>query len=131
MDRWEDVTMLLVTFHGGSQGVNNVGAYSDDGELQSLTVLTGADASLSELRALAFVADELVWVLSGGKHSSQILAFRGSGDSYAYAGTVAEYPKVNSLWHPFDFTVALPYAYVSNQDTNTVARLEVAEDLLS
>jgi hypothetical protein len=123
--------MLFVTFHGGSGGVNNLGAYSDDGKEKSLRVLHGADHLLSELRAVAFVAHDLLWVLSGAKKKSAILAFRGSAARYEYVATVAEYSQLDSLWHPFDFSLALPYVYVSNQDTNVVVRLKVASDLLS
>src|SRR4051794_31013614 len=111
--------MLLVTFRGGADGVDNIGAYSSDGKLKTLKVLHGADGLLSELRAFALVADNLLWVVSGGKHASAILAFRGSGDRFDYVATVGEYPAIDSLWHPFDFTLAAPYVYVSNQDTNT------------
>jgi len=130
--------MLLVTFHGGSGGQNNVGAYADSGanigtEL-SLAVLAVPDPNLlSELRGIGLVADGLLWVISGAKSASAILAFRGSGTSYAYTGApVVEYGPVNSLWHPFDFTFdGNSSCYVSNQDTDVVARLAVAADLLS
>jgi hypothetical protein len=124
--------VLYVSFHGGPGGCDNLGAYADDGSPLSSGVLQGApDGALSELRAFRFVADGLLWVLSGGKHASSILAFRGSGTSFEYASQVATFPAVDSLWHPFDFTVSGSTAYVSAQDTNVVARLDVAADMLS
>lgn len=82
---------------------------------------------MSELRGLGLVADGLLWVLSGGKKASEILAFTGGGDSYTYAATVATYSPDSALLHPFDFTFDdAGNAYVSNQDTNVVARLDVA-----
>src|SRR4051812_6594846 len=68
--------MLLVAFHGGPGGDGNVGAYSDDGHLHTLTALRGADGRRSVLRALQFVAGGLLWVLAGGKGA--ILALRGA-----------------------------------------------------
>jgi hypothetical protein len=125
--------MLLVTFHGGSGGLDNVGAYDDNGNELSQGVLTGIDpGQMSELRRVALVEDNLLWVASGARHESKILAFEGSGTSYAYRGTIASYPSIGSLWHPFDFTLdGQGNGYVTNQDSNVVARLLVASDLLS
>ncbi len=130
--------MLLVTFHGGSGGQNNVGAYADSGsnigtEL-SLAVLSVPDPKLlSELRGIQFVADGVLWVTSGAKNASAVLAFKGSGTSYASTGTpVVEYASVNSLWHPFDFAFdGNSNCYVSDQDTDVVVRLAVGADFLS
>src|SRR5689334_3580798 len=105
--------MLLITFHGGAGGINNMGAYLDDGTCKSDAVLSGAP-DVSELRGLGLVADGLLWVLSGGKQASEILAFTGGGDSYTYAATVAAYGAGSGLLHPFDFTLDdLGNAYVS------------------
>ena len=87
---------------------------------------------MSELRAIKVVASDLLWVVSGSKHASGIVAFRGAGSEYHYAGTVAEFGEISSLWHPFDVTLdGAGNCYVSNQDTDVVARLAVAADLLS
>jgi hypothetical protein len=126
-------SVLLVTFHGGSGGVNNVGAYADNGAQLTLEVLQGAPSGLlSEIRGLALVSDGLMWVASGSKRASLIAAFEGAGQSYAYKATVAQFGPIASLWHPFDFTLdGAGNCYVSNQDTDVVARLTVAADLLS
>lgn len=120
--------MLLVTFHSGHQ----VGAYEDDGTLRTLKVLHGAPDQISELRALKLVSSGVLWVASGSMNTSRIVAFTGSGDSYQYKHTVAEFAAVNSLYHPFDFTFDnAGFSYVSNQDSDVVARLKVAPDFFS
>jgi hypothetical protein len=87
---------------------------------------------MSELRAIKLVASDLLWVVSGSKNASAIVAFRGAGARYHYAGTVAELAEISSLSHPFDVTLGgSGNCYVSNQDTDVVARLAVAADLLS
>jgi DNA-binding beta-propeller fold protein YncE len=126
--------VLLVTFHGGGGGgLDNVGAYDDNGNQLTLEVLQGAPRGLlSELRRLALVTSELLWVASGSRHASRIAAFEGSGTSYGYIDTVTEYQSIGSLWHPFDLTLdGAGNCYVSNQDTDVVARLRVTSDMLS
>jgi hypothetical protein len=123
--------VLLVTFHGGSNGQANAAAYDESGTLVSSSVLEPLPAE-AELRGLALVGGGLLWVANGSKTSSAILAYSGSGSSYSGGQPVASYPAVDSLWHPFDFTFSFDPAarrcYVSNQDTNAVARFGVAVD---
>jgi hypothetical protein len=120
--------MLLVTFHSG----HHVGAYEDDGRLRTLKVLHGAPGEVSELRALKLVSTGVLWVASGSMSTSRVVAFTGSGDSYQYKNTVAEFTSINSLYHPFDFTFDnAGFSYVSNQDSDVVARLKVASDFFS
>jgi hypothetical protein len=91
---------------------------------------------MSELRALKFVGDGTIWVLSGGADDSTILAFKRTGnsnDSFTYTGKpVAQYQSGSALLHPFDFVFDPDgYCYVSNQDTDVVARFVVDPKLLS
>lgn len=115
--------------------MNNVVAYDDDGALVTTTVLQGGP-DMAELRALNLVSDTVLWVLSGGAGSSEILAFERSGsgnDAFKYTGKpVAQYAKGSALLHPFDFVFdPQGNCYVSNQDTDVVARLDVDPSFLS
>jgi hypothetical protein len=141
--------MLIVTFHGGTDGMDDadgtdddrkedpthghrkIAAYSDGGEPIHTNVLANIHASIGavELRGLTFAPDGALLVLNASKERSEILAYTGSTLPYAPAGVLASYPHVNSLWHPFDLTFSSDglRCYVSNQDTNVVARFEVGE----
>lgn len=113
--------MFLVTFHSG-----NVRAYSDDGAEKSKAVLDPEPPD-AELRALRIVAGGSLWVANGSKAQSAILGYSGSGSSYSGGAPIVEYPAAEALWHPFDFTFSpdRTQCYVSNQDTNVVARFIV------
>lgn len=115
--------MLLVTFHGGSSGVNNIYAYLTGSGPQtqplSTSVLT-TTATLSELRGMA-ASSCLLYVANGSKHTSNILCFQGSGLSYTLQSVFID-GQVNSVNHPFSLTFdSSGNCYVSNQDTNVVA----------
>jgi DNA-binding beta-propeller fold protein YncE len=114
--------VLLVTFHSG-----NVRAYADGGGEISKNVLDPVPTD-AELRALQFGPGGALWVVNGSKSQSAILGYTGSGSSYSGGGPVAEYPDAEALWHPFDFTFSPDGSecYVSNQDTNVVARFVIA-----
>ena len=60
---------------------------------------------------------------------SEVLGYSGSGSSWSGAWVIAQYPAAEALWHPFDFTFSPDgsLCYVSNQDTNVVARYKVAQ----
>jgi hypothetical protein len=119
--------VLLVGFHGGSDP-HYVAAYHDHGELIAADVLA-PDPGRLEPRALSLVAPGLLWVVDGSQEASAILAFTGAGASYQGPGaTVVAYTGVDSpLLHPFDFAFSPDgaWCYVSNQDTNVVARFAV------
>jgi hypothetical protein len=135
--------MLIVTFHGGTTGdptegpapaQRKIAAYTDSIEPIHTDVLAKIHASIvaTELRGLTFAPNGDLLVLNASKERSEILAYNGSQLPYAPAGRLASYPRVNSLWHPFDLTFSSDagqrYCYVSNQDTNVVARFEVGAD---
>jgi hypothetical protein len=126
--------MLIVSFHGGSQGQRNLVAYEDDGTPIPGAVLANLDAMIgdAELRGLSFAPNGELWVLNASRQMSEILSFSPPGPPYAPAGRLAAYPDVEALWHPFDLTFSAQdgthYCYVANQDTNVVARLMPAAD---
>src|SRR5438105_1303824 len=74
--RRETCVMLLVSFHGGSSGINNVYAYSTpDGALVTQEALAQpSSGTLSELRAMV-LANGLLYVANGAKSSSTVLAY--------------------------------------------------------
>lgn len=143
--------MIFVTFHGGPAGgggrgpaatgkhptgtsINQVYAYDGSGNLLCDAVLAGipAGVTLSELRGLALVGSNLLWVLSGAKDASGIYCFRANGTvgyPYDYVGPVAAYDApASALLHPFDLTFdGAGNVYVSNQDTNVVAAFTIGE----
>ena len=137
--------MILVSFHGGNGSdaadhdaahkkpvtpYNNLRAYDDDGnELnRDGQVLQCQPVELLELRGINIVPNGYLWVVSGGMAASTILAYarQGSDPVWKYQGLVIQFSYPSSpLLHPFDFTFdEHPYCYVSNQDTDVVARLE-------
>lgn len=129
--------MLLVTFHGGKNAgkVNTVVGYDDAGGLLPTPVLQDAP-DMSELRAVNLVSDTVLWVLSGSAGNSKILAFErtdSGSDRFRYSGQpVAQFETGSALLHPFDFVLdPAGSCYVSNQDTNVVARFDVAAGFLS
>lgn len=136
--------MLYVSFHDNEQGKHNVAAYGDAGELIIATVLIGPlPPEEAELRGLSFVPSgpESMWVLNGASKNSEIVSFARLGVPwpYKFSGQVIAYDpdpsSLSPLWHPFDLSFAEQggklYCYVSNQDTNVVARLELDPETMS
>jgi hypothetical protein len=128
--------MLLVTFHGGSSGINNVYAYSTpDGTLKNKAVLAEPQKStLSELRAMVF-ANGLLYVANGAKSESTVLAYTvpSSGTSFTNPTTIIG-PTMNgklfstSIGHPFGIAFEnATTCYISNQDTNVVSRVTLTD----
>jgi hypothetical protein len=139
--------MLLVTFHGGSDNsasdgntstddhsckpINNIYGYSTkDGTLETETALTGlpSHVKLDELRAMAVYQHNL-YVVSGSKSNSYVLVFEGppkKGPQFKYLDRMIGYGQ--SIMHPFAvaFDPASPNCYVSNQDSNVVAQVNLA-----
>jgi DNA-binding beta-propeller fold protein YncE len=118
--------MLLITFHGAPQTVM---AYPDHGgdPIVPKGILDPPPSNHVELRGLALVEPGVLWIVNGGQSASEILRYVGSGTSYTPGRTVISYEKgsaTEALWHPFDFTFDPDGSttYVSNQDTDVVAR---------
>ncbi|MBV9761467.1 MAG: hypothetical protein JO340_12955 [Acidobacteriaceae bacterium] len=130
--------MLLVSFHGGSGGQNNVFAY-DQGQLKTQTALNPKNpGDLSELRALVS-ANGYLYAANGKKSESNVLCFKrqaGPEDyqfDYVDKFVVASFSKdgefENSIAHPYSLAFGGgSYCYISNQDTNVVARANVSTD---
>jgi len=132
--------MLLVTFHGGSKGINNVYAYNPDGSRATKTALDEPkDGKLSELRAMV-LANGLLYVANGAKSQSTVLAYTvpSSGTTFTNPSTLIG-PTLSKKGH-FETSIAHPFGivfetattcYVSNQDTNVVSLVTVSGDGLS
>jgi len=132
--------MLLVTFHGGPSGINNVHAYDKHGTLVTKAALEDPKhGKLSELRAMV-LANGLLYVANGAKSESTVLAYTlpKSSPPFKYAGTLIE--RTPSKKGPFETSIAHPFGiafesakscYVSNQDTNVVSLVSVSADGLS
>ena len=125
--------MLLITFHGGKDGVNNVYGFStSDGRLETKAALSVShhdEVKLDELRGMAIFGGNL-FVVNGSKSHSSLLVFQGppkSGPSFEFLNTVTG--PGQSIMHPFGVAFeasSLPtHCYVSNQDSNVVARVKL------
>lgn len=128
--------MFFVSFHGGDGAVNNIYAYDDAGNLLNpsnpgvLNVHKPED--LSELRDFCFQYGYL-YVANGSKHVDNILCFSGSGTTYqkvsdfVYGGSGKH--DVVSINHPFALVFdGSAHCYVSNQDSDVVAMLNVSSN---
>jgi outer membrane protein assembly factor BamB len=117
--------MFFVTFH---QAVSNVYAYDDDGNLLNRgmpNVLNSSANELDELRGIYFINDYL-YVINGGKKASNILCFQGSGTSFNYLSMFVSNPANGPIYHPFAMAMdGNGHCFVSNQDSNVVAALNV------
>jgi len=120
--------MLFVTFH---QAVSNVYAYDDNGILLNPTspnVLNSSGQTLDELRGI-YLQNGYLYVINGGKKVSNILCFKGSGTNYTYARTFISNPTNGPIDHPFALAMdGNGHCFVSNQDCNVVAALNMATD---
>jgi hypothetical protein len=120
--------MLFVSFH---KSIPNVYAFDDDGNPLSSGVLNARGQALDELRGIYLGSSSgLLYVVNGGKETSNILCFRGtSATSYTYLSTFLAPSQANSIDHPFAAAFdGSGGCYVSNQDTNVVAAFTVDQD---
>jgi hypothetical protein len=129
--------MLLVTFHGGSSGINNVYGYgAPSGPNPQTAALVVPNAGLSELRAMV-MANGLLYVANGAKSQSTVLAYSipstppSSGPWFTNPSVLIG-PKVKknefhtSIAHPFGIAFAdATTCYISNQDTNVVSQVTI------
>ena len=126
--------MLLVTFHGGSSGINNVHAYSTkDGTLKNPAALAPSNDTLSELRAMV-LANGLLYVANGAKSQSTVLAYTvpSSGTSFTNPSTLIGPTSKKghfetSIAHPFGIVFEnATTCFISNQDTNVVSQVTLS-----
>jgi hypothetical protein len=127
--------MLLVTFHGGTSGVDNIYGYSTNAGIKlpqtkpetTAALSVSKDVNLDELRGLTVHKGNL-YVVNGGKSASNVLEFQGppkKGPEFDYLGTLIG--PGQSIMHPFGiaFDPSASYCYVSNQDSNVVAQVKL------
>jgi hypothetical protein len=136
--------VLLVTFHGGNDGINNAYAY-DTATTRTNAPPLSTDAlalptvgSLTELRALAYANGQL-FVLSGAKSTSQVFCYglpNVSGKcafvSLVIGPTLSQTKQhfKTAISHPFGIAFSGPSTcYISNQDTNVVAQVQLANNV--
>jgi hypothetical protein len=118
--------MFYLSFHGGSgsNSLNNIHVYNDDGsKASSLKLLPQGSPDLSELRGFAFVNG--LMVVNGYKKYSQFLQYTLSGTppAYRYSQTLGE-SGYQFSGSPFDFTFDdKGHCYLSSQDTGVVTIL--------
>ncbi|MDT4966042.1 MAG: hypothetical protein QOJ64_779 [Acidobacteriota bacterium] len=130
--------MLLVTFHGGGKGLNNISAFDTSSQklLTSTALATPDDGGLSELRAMVSANGQL-YVASGGKATSQVFCYSlpDSTGTCSYISLVIG-PTLSKKGH-FETAIAHPFGitfdgsstcYISNQDTNVVAQVQLADN---
>src|SRR5262245_59957401 len=127
--------MLLVTFHGGPSGINNVHAYDKHGTLVTKAALDDPKhGELSELRAMV-LPNGLRYVANGITSESTMLAYSvpRSGPALKYAATLIG--RTPSHKGPFETSIAHPSGiaftnektcFISNQDTNVVSLVDVS-----
>jgi hypothetical protein len=122
--------MLFVTFH---ETIPTIYGYDEQNPTNPPVQNVLAPSStllLSELRGM-MLANGFLYVVNGGKGTSNILCFAPSGTTYQYSfkGIFTPTPGLAAVSHPFDCTFrsvgspALQYWYVPNQDTNVVSIL--------
>jgi hypothetical protein len=128
--------MLLVTFHGGKSGINNVCGYSHKhGKLeQDAALAEPSQGQLSELRAMVLANGQL-YVANGAKSQSTVLAYPvpstlpKSGPWFANPSiligpTTGTTGFQTSIAHPFGIAFAdAATCFISNQDTNVVSKV--------
>lgn len=120
--------MFLITLHGGDKKTNNIYAYDDAGNLLSDKVLRAKSHDLSELRGFC-VQGNYLYVANGGKQVDDIRCFQGMGAFYEEVCSFVKQGSIASIDHPFDLVFdGSGHCFVSNQDTNVVAILDVAAD---
>jgi hypothetical protein len=140
--------MLLVTFHGGSSAgsINNVFAYATSGPNSGALLTNSALAppgggSLSELRAMT-LANGHLYVANGARRTSNVLCYSlppvlltpPGGLNFTFLSTVVAATFSDkghfetAIAHPFGIAAVGDLLYVSNQDTNVVAQVSLAND---
>jgi hypothetical protein len=115
---------LVVSFHGGSSGHNNLHSYPGDAKILA-TGSSEPSLTKAELRGftLGTGGDSYLYVVNGYKDSSEILQYAPQSDGTYGAGKV--WAK-DHLDHPFD-AVWGPGGdlYVSNQDPSSDGQIRV------
>jgi hypothetical protein len=136
--------MLLVTFHGGNGGINNAYAYdtattgTNAAPLSTAALAAPTRGSLAELRALAYANGQL-FAISGAKSTSQVFCYdlpnvngKCAFVSLVIGPTLSQTQQhfKTAIAHPFGIAFSDPSTcYISNQDTNVVAEVQLARNV--
>jgi hypothetical protein len=116
--------MFFVTFHALD---GNIRAYDDNGKLLEKAVLDKGGVELRGIYLQSFPKKEYLYVVDGSKSASKIYRYEGTGTSYKYVADFITTTSADSIDHPFALAFdGMGNCYVSNQNTNVVAALEVS-----
>ena len=132
--------MLLISFHGGDTGINNVQCYdtTTNALLSDNALALPTTGSLAELRAI-IVANRQLYVASGAKSTSQVLCYslpNANGECIFISEIIG--PTLSNKKQHFETAISHPFGiafseentcYISNQDTNVVAQVIVANNV--
>jgi hypothetical protein len=131
--------MLLISFHGGDTGINNVQSYNTaTGALLSGNALAApSTGSLAELRAI-IIANGQLYVSNGAKALSQVLCYGlpDAGGECAFISLIIG-PTLSNKKQHFETAISHPFGiafddastcFISNQDTNVVAQVIVTNN---
>ncbi len=132
--------MLLISFHGGDTGINNLQCYDTtiNALLSDNALAIPTTGSLAELRAI-IVANGQLYVASGAKSTSQVLCYSlpNANGECAFISEIIG-PTLSNKKQHFETAISHPFGiafsdentcYISNQDTNVVAQVAVANNI--
>lgn len=123
-----DDGLFFVSYHGahGNPPSSNVYAYDSHGNQLSAQVLqVEAGTQLDEIRGM-YLHQGYLYVANAGQTHSQVLCFRGAHTTYVQQpGNFITHTGANSIEHPFALAFGNGACFVSNQNTNVVARLSI------
>jgi hypothetical protein len=124
-------TMFVVTFHGGSTGIQQILAYNDDGSGGTPYLTEATPTGPNGFRDIQFLpldASGCFYLVNSYKNASEVFQI-------APGATTIPAPFVNgvggagtvlcSVYHPFAiaFDSTMDVCYISNQDSNVVVRV--------
>jgi len=107
---------LLISFHGGSGGINNIYSYDLSGNQLSSSFVTNAD-NLDELRSMAVLNQTTLLFCNAKNSDSAVISVpKCGGTSSVWASS--------DLSHPYGIAVDPrgAYVYVSSQDTSAITQ---------
>jgi len=119
----ESLLCALISFHGGSSGVNNIYRYSvEEGNYLGSLVKNPKDVQLRELRGMVLLKNGTVLFANAYKNSSRLLQTNSGCDSRTAKEFASEY-----LAHPYGLALhpTKNIIMASNQDTNTITQYDM------
>jgi len=119
--RIANATYALISFHGGSSGVENIFRYSlPDGTL--LGPVIGNASTVDQLRGLVwYPTNNQLYFLNAHKSHNDVELLQSS---YACAdpGMVSDHSK-SKLSHPYSLVLKGSHLYVSDQDSGNIVKM--------